>query len=165
MKNFPSATPHTTSTNGDGIVVTRGGGGGGKEGGVARTAPAWPSSAGARACASDHQRVEAPRPQFLKQKDTQQESIFKRHQETAQNKGRARRKHRGRGNEEHDATTRDRLGTGPPAMAGRGGGSRRVNCGGRQRDEVTPRRDNPGADMDLIAQVEDSNRGQPDEVR
>ena len=33
VKTLPSATPHTTSTNGDGIMATRGGGIGGKGGG------------------------------------------------------------------------------------------------------------------------------------
>ena len=33
MKTLPSATPHTNSNNGDGIMDTRGGGRGGKGGG------------------------------------------------------------------------------------------------------------------------------------
>ena len=93
-------------------------------------APVWPSSAGERAWASDHQGVDAPRPQNFEQKDTCQESIFRRHQETARNMGRARRKHREQGDEEHDVTTRDQYGTGQPVEASRGG-SGSTDCGCR----------------------------------
>ena len=77
-------------------------------------APACPSSVGARAWASNHQGVKAPRTQVFKQKDTRKESIFRRHQETARNTGRARWKHRGKGGKDHDITTRDQQGSGPP---------------------------------------------------
>ena len=71
-------------------------------------------------------------------KRTPEESNFRIHQETERNTGRARQKHRGRGEEENDATTQDRQGTGPPVKAGRGGG-REVD-GGRHREEGTPGR-------------------------
>ena len=47
---------------------------------------------------------------------------FRRHQETVQNAGRERRKHRGWGDKERDDITRDRQGNGPPVKASRGGG-------------------------------------------
>ena len=56
----------------------------------------------------------------------------------------------GTGDEEHDATTRDQQGTGPPVEAGRGGIGH-ADGGGRQREEGTPGRDYSGADRDLIA--------------
>ena len=65
---------------------------------------------------------------------------------------------RGWGDEEHDATTRDRQGTGPPVEADRGG-SGCVDVGGRQREEGTPVRENPGADRDLITEGQGRQRG------
>ena len=62
--------------------------------------PAWPRSTGVGDWVSDHQGVEAPRPQVFTQKDTQYELNFRQHQETARNTGKARRKHRRRGDEE-----------------------------------------------------------------
>ena len=46
-------------------------GGRGEGNRVAGTAREWPSSAGERAWVSDHQGVEAPKPQAFTQKDTQ----------------------------------------------------------------------------------------------
>ena len=59
---------------------------------------------------------------FSHKRKPNEELKFIRHQETARNTGRARQMHRGRGDEEHDATTRYRQGTGPPVEAGKGGG-------------------------------------------
>ena len=78
-------------------------------------------SAEAKDWASDCQGVEAPRPQVFAQKDTRQELDFIGHQKTARNTGRARRNHRGQGDEERDATIRDWQGTGPLVMASSGG--------------------------------------------
>ena len=66
--------------------------------------------------------MEVPRPQVFEQNDTRKESIFRRYQETEQNTGRARGEHRGRGDKEHNITTRYRQGTGPTVKAVRGGG-------------------------------------------
>ena len=76
--------------------------------------------------------------------------------------GRARRKHGGGCNEERDATTRYRQGTGPPVKAGRGGGGVRLMESGRVRK----------VPLDCItlgltstcAQVEDGKGVQPDGV-
>ena len=71
-------------------------------------APACSSSTRARTLASDHQRVEGPKNQFFEEQDTLQESIFRRHQETLRNTGRARQKNRRRGDKVKNATTQDR---------------------------------------------------------
>ena len=82
--------------------------------------------------------MEAPRPQFFKQQDTQKESIFRRNQEKEWNTGRARRKNRGQGGEEHNATTRDRKGNEPPVEASRGGGGAGVRMVKSGREKKGP---------------------------
>ena len=71
MKNLSSATPHTTSTDRDGIMEKKGVRERGEGGWEANTAPTWTSSAGERDWVIDNQGVEAPRPQFFMKKDTQ----------------------------------------------------------------------------------------------
>ena len=73
--------------------------------------------------------------------------------------GRARREHRGRGDEGDNTTTRDRQETGPPGETDRGGRDRPADGKVRQREEGTPGRENPGTDRELIAQVEDGKGG------
>ena len=74
----------------------------------------------------------------------------------ARNTGRARWKHRVKADEEHEATTQDRQGTGPPVDSGRGG---LADGGGRQRKKGTSGRDNPGADRDLVVKSEEGKGG------
>ena len=99
--------------------------------------------------------MEAPRPQFFEQKDTQQESIFKRHQETARNTGIARRKHRGRGGTNTTPPPGTNRGLGL-CLRTTGEGSGRADGGGREREEGTPGQENLGSDRYLISQVDDS---------
>ena len=72
VKTSSSAMPNTYSTSKYGTmeISSRGRGGGGGVW-VAWTAPAWSGIAGARAWASDHQGVEAPRPKVFTKNDTQ----------------------------------------------------------------------------------------------
>ena len=83
--------------------------------------------------ASDHQGVEAPRPQFFEQKDTRQESIFRRQsrdgaehgegEAEAQGAGGRRTQHRHPGPEDDWAAGRGRKGEGAGVQmveAGRG---------------------------------------------
>ena len=62
-----------------------------------------------------------------------EELNFRQHQDTARNTERERRIHREQGEEEHEATTRDRQGTGPPVNAVRGGSGVRMVESGRER--------------------------------
>ena len=65
----------------------------------------------------------------------------------------------GGGGEEQNATTQYKQGTVLPVEASRGGAGGCVDGEGRQREEGTPGRENPGGDRDLIAQVKDGKGG------
>ena len=111
-------------------------------------ASAWQSSAGARDWARDCQGVEAPIPQVFVQKDTRWELMFRRHQETAHNIGRARRKHRGSKTKNVTSTPGTVRGLGRRSRPA-GGGSGHESDGVRQREEGNLGLNNPGANRDL----------------
>ena len=71
--------------------------------------------------------------------------------------GRARRTHRGQGEEEHDATTRDRQGTGPSNKVGRGGSGHEVD--GDDRGSKGPLDRKTMGPTETLAQVEAGKGG------
>ena len=113
-----------------------------------------------RAWNINHQGVEAPRPQVFTQKYTQRGIKLHTTPRDGAEHGEGEADAQGKGKKEHEATTRDRKETGPPVKEGRGRGSRPGDGGGRQREEGNHGRDNPGADRDLITQVEDGKGGE-----
>ena len=81
-------------------------------------------------------------PQAFAQKYKQQELNFRRHQETARNTRRERRKHKGRGMKNAKPPTGTGRGLGRQSRSA-GGGIRSADGGDRQREEGNLVRENP----------------------